>query len=264
VNGADRRVHFERHRDDEYIDEVVLRDGAITRLSITIAPRYKTSGMSGDEWRISALIAISDRRGNLIEENGSSGIRAAAARASSMVFAYPKGKLSGDDTAGGGVLELRRKGLVVLSREYGWFASEVASLPWTLILGAEDDAWKQVNTDALCFQVGCAEPFTNEYRLKNRFDREGNKVPPPSWAHYHRRFCSRHAERGDCGLEDADTNYELISGHGPGGARPEPGDVRESIRITVDGAALLADPRGTVDAAVATATRPASSEGRDG
>ena len=36
--------HFERHPDDEWYDEV----------RIVTVPRYKTSGLSGDEWRFTS------------------------------------------------------------------------------------------------------------------------------------------------------------------------------------------------------------------
>lgn len=39
------RIH-RRHEDDEYIDEI----------RIDLVPRFKTSGMSGDEWRVSARV----------------------------------------------------------------------------------------------------------------------------------------------------------------------------------------------------------------
>jgi hypothetical protein len=29
---------------------------------------------------------------------------------------------------------------------------------------------------------------------------------------YYHQFCDRHATRGDCGLEDADENYEALEG----------------------------------------------------
>lgn len=48
---------YKRHEDDDWIDEV----------RITTVPRYKTSGMSGDEWRFSACVQLW-RKGHLMFE----------------------------------------------------------------------------------------------------------------------------------------------------------------------------------------------------
>jgi hypothetical protein len=46
-----------RHRDDNYWDEIVILSGQVA-LRGHIVPRYKTSGLSGDEWRISAHLVV--------------------------------------------------------------------------------------------------------------------------------------------------------------------------------------------------------------
>ena len=43
-----------------------------------------------------------------------------------------------------------------------------------------------------------------------------------------RQFCSRHVGRGDSDLEDQYANYEVLSGPGPGGGKPEPEDISEA------------------------------------
>lgn len=49
-----------RHPSDEYIDEVLIEttDGGARIHAVTV-PRYKTSGMSGDEWRVNVAITFS-------------------------------------------------------------------------------------------------------------------------------------------------------------------------------------------------------------
>jgi hypothetical protein len=59
---------FERHDDDEYFDEIVIRT----------VPRWKTSGISGDEWRTAARITVK-RKGHTILETSTNKIRSAAA-----------------------------------------------------------------------------------------------------------------------------------------------------------------------------------------
>lgn len=57
-----------RHADDEWADEIRIR----------VRPRFKASGLSGDEWRVSAVIEFF-RKGRLVgEDSGLPSMRAAA------------------------------------------------------------------------------------------------------------------------------------------------------------------------------------------
>lgn len=59
-----------------------------------------------------------------------------------------------------------------------------------------------------CDQEGCNEKHTVTYRLKAQYSREGFKGDTSTPLYV--CFCERHKHRGDCGLEDSDSNYELI------------------------------------------------------
>jgi len=133
---------------------------AFDEVRITTVPRYKRSGLSGDEWRISAKI------------------------------------------------ELLRKGRVIVEEYAGTVQAATAMLPG-LFLKAIDDgrAWFAGEGD-FCDQEGCSEPATVTYRLRKSYCMEGHPSDPLS--PLFRRFCQRHAKRGDCGLEDADANYESV------------------------------------------------------
>jgi len=147
---------YKRHDDDEWWDEI----------RITTVPRYKTSGLSGDEWRTSARI---------------------------QVF---------------------RKGVLMGERYMSKLEYAAASLPgWLLQLGDEGFSGDHKTFERLCFQPGCKEVAEVEYELKDEYYRaEGDKKPKKDWrGPARRRFCGKHALRGDCGLEDADANYILIS-----------------------------------------------------
>ncbi len=154
------RPHYERHRDDDIIDEVTFR----------VVPRYKTSGLSGDEWRVSTVV------------------------------------------------ELKRKGTVIYTRGYHRMGDAAAHLPWLLrtwceMPDEEIPEWmKQIKRDeSLCHQPGCAELGTVIYRIKQRVSREGWPEPADHvYGEQRRAFCDRHAQRGDCGLEDSDSNYEVV------------------------------------------------------
>lgn len=62
---------------------------------------------------------------------------------------------------------------------------------------------------SICDQEGCAAPATVFLRLKKGFNRTGSERRLSIGGEY-RAFCDRHKVRGDCGLEDADDNYEPI------------------------------------------------------
>ena len=169
------------HHDDEWYDEV----------RIVTVPRYKTSGLSGDEWRRSAKV------------------------------------------------QFKRKGIVLAEKRLSDIAEATRWLAW----GWVDDlgpAWEgRVNdfqTD-LCSQPGCPGQAVTVYRIKTLYNKDGTRAER-QWDDQTRQFCARHAERGDCDLEDSDANYEVLSGPGPLGARQEPEDVSESVYL---GAFDLAD-----------------------
>ena len=110
-----------------------------------------------------------------------------------------------------------------------------------------------------CFQPGCAELATSEYELIEQFGRQGERLHPEE-AGYHavrRRFCQKHLRRGDCGREDADRNYRIVSGYGPDGADMDGANVVEAQRVDVrvdsidaipDAVAKVMRERGSPDA----------------
>jgi hypothetical protein len=145
---------YKRLRDDEWIDEI----------KIDVVPRYKTSGLSGDEWRIS------------------------------------------------GRIRLKRKGVVLKERFLSKLDYAVDFLKAT-IHEMSDEGWdSSYDFDKHCFQPSCSELGVVEYRLIDEYRTDGSKIEKESWRQdVRRRFCEKHALRGDCGLEDADRNYVLIS-----------------------------------------------------
>jgi hypothetical protein len=156
-----------RLNDDEFVDEI----------RVTTVPRFKTSGLSGDEWRFS-VEAVALRKGR----------------------------------------EVGRRSWNRLD----WALQRL--LPWV-----QDDLLCPIDdprmTDDLCMQPGCAEPWTVEYRLAKRGCGQcGSRKEQPNdeWSDYRRRFCERHARRGDSNLDDMDDNYAPV----PGGQPPAEQVVR--------------------------------------
>ncbi len=138
---------------------------AFDEVRILTVPRYKTSGMSGDEWRISASIQFL-HKGRIVHEASVRNVETACGFLMAEYYhALDEGK--------------------------GYFAGE------------ED----------LCDQEGCREKATVTYRIKKEFSRDN----PHEWNRELnevriRMFCARHSRRGDCAFDDADENYEILSG----------------------------------------------------
>jgi hypothetical protein len=170
------KPRYERHDDDEYFDEITIRT----------MPRWKTSGLSGDEWRVSASVTV------------------------------------------------KRKGHTILETSFNKIRSAAAFLPSLLLTMFEQDAAQRIPDDvdhALCFQPGCSNPAVSVYRLKQDYCARGE----PHKLHSETRlaFCRTHLERGDCGLKDSDSNYEVVSGPGPDERDLTGARVSESARVEV-------------------------------
>lgn len=131
---------------------------AFDEVRIQTVPRYKQSGLSGDEWRISARMQFL-RKGVVYHEVVVSKVETACGMAyAEYVRAIDEGK--------------------------AYFAGD----------------------GKVCDQEGCVDLATVWYRLKRRYCNEGHESVPTIVTI--RSFCDRHKMRGDCGLDDADSNYE--------------------------------------------------------
>lgn len=169
---APKNTFFKRHPDDEYYDKI----------TIEAVPRYKTSEMSGDEWRVSAT------------------------------------------------MKFWRKGQLVFERSFNKMETAAIAMPWFFRTASEGDDFKQAKDEKLCDQPGCGAAAINEVRLKKEYSERGEELSERNMSSFEKRrkFCERHLRRGDCGLEDSDKNYEILSGPGPDGAKGFEQDVRPS------------------------------------
>ena len=65
---------YKRLSDDEWFDEIQLIGTAAAVFALVTVPRYKTSGLSGDEWRTSAMwrttLPLGDERERGRREDG--------------------------------------------------------------------------------------------------------------------------------------------------------------------------------------------------
>lgn len=170
--------HFKLHPDDQGVD----------RIEIDVVPRFKTSGLSGDEWRVSGRILMF-RKGELVGERSMSNIE-----------------------------------------------SCVNALPWLWMTLPEWTKGPLYSGErgGKCQQAGCSEPAEVTYRLKQEWSARGDgPLPANVLGQPLRRFCSAHGVRGDCGLEDADDNYERVSGPPASRGNIPPEDVSPSRRVEI-------------------------------
>lgn len=136
---------------------------------ITTVPRYKTSGLSGDEWRIS------------------------------------------------GRIQLCRKGRVVHEESYRDVETAAKYLPIVIAKAQDEGKAYYAGEENFCDQEGCSEQATRYLRLKKLMcaSQGGCGQEKHKFGEQYRKFCEKHERRGDCGLDDADDNYEAISNPSP-------------------------------------------------
>lgn len=144
------------------------RDTWVDKIEIDTVERWKTSGMSGDEWRFSYRLRLF-RKGTLLLEESYGSIQYAAARAS------------------------------LLAAE--GFAPASESWPNPKIGDRYGDKTH-------CTQPGCPNTDNLErVYLRKEYERgtctERQSEPYSRF----RQFCETHRVRGDCACEDADSNY---------------------------------------------------------
>ena len=229
MSGEKKRYCFVRHEDDEFYDEVRLVgmvDDPILRCIVRY--RFKTSGMSGDEWRVGSRWELF--RGDCWQDfdRGSFRLRDA--------LGYLYGGVYQDHPD---LHDIMIRSIDFYRKDHKLFVGTCDGVPTRLldILGHLPWAWVSAtegegeglptehfpDDNDYCFQPGCAKKAVSTYRIKKKFCRscgEGKESAlMPGTLGYARRFCRLHLRRGDCGLDDADANYEVVDGPGPDDAR---------------------------------------------
>jgi hypothetical protein len=206
-----------RHRDDNYWDEIVILSGQVV-LRGHIVPRYKTSGLSGDEWRISAHLVVKLRGEPAVEQRFHK-MNDLLTHGPGFLFAVPELRNWLDSAK----LVVKRKGIALCERDFATFGEAAMGMFWNVITaneGTRGVEWHHLTDEqerGLCQQVGCAELPVNVYRLKKLMegnDRRCFMEPEYDFVGRYVWYCARHTERGDCGIEDADDNLELVEGNG--------------------------------------------------
>jgi hypothetical protein len=211
---------YQIHKDDPGIDAIVIKGKNGDTMDLRIVPRWKSSYLSGDEWRYSWVWYF---KGEPLFDRGFTNPTIACA----AIYTLATGENT-IDVASDYVVRVSfiRRGEVrhVLGFTEGskkpWL-SVMGELPWSLLIASEDYAgpglWSadHLASRNLCFQPGCTSEAVNTYRMKMLYDYSGNGKPANDYSGLplHRMFCHAHSVRGDCGLEDSDSNYEIVANH---------------------------------------------------
>ena len=213
-----KTIRYKRHPDDPWIDEIRIEAPGGPLLRLRCYERWKSSYLSGDEWRFSYNWEARTNRGWEIVQRKDGAPPSGSHRPRDAALLLYGIVEEGAHQATPVTVHLYRKGHLV------WTVSEVRTLrdaaghlPWDLIIAGErhDAVSVEEATKHLCAQPGCRTEPTACYLIKQEYDHCGNpqdaelaRLVGP----HKRCFCEQHRHRGDCALEDADTNYELLEG----------------------------------------------------
>ena len=241
--GERSQYWFVRHPDDEWFDGVIVAGAG---LRLVIRERYKTSGLSGDEWRFGYMWQrIVD--GTWVDYDGQySGL--STALAAFYPGLYTDHREMHNDVVGH--VDFMRKDHVAYRATYEDEPRELivvaGHLPWAELVARDAGCSPDyLHLHDLCFQPGCVKPAVSTYLLNAKWcARCGNKGEDnptmgfgKSPRRYARRFCQSHLRRGDAGLDDADSNYEVVQGPGPGEGEP----VGDKIKPAVFGGVIQSE-----------------------
>lgn len=125
---------------------------------------------------------------------------------------FKESELSGNEWRISAKVEFLRNGVV----KHEWhcgnveYAVQLLNARW---IEAGDEAKGYFASEgSFCDQEGCANPATIFMEKKFRYCRDGHKEDAKNQI---RQFCERHSDRGDCGLDDADGNYNILDTRAP-------------------------------------------------
>ena len=218
---------FLPHRDDVFADTIILN--GIRSLKLVMIERYKTSGLSGDEWRFRYQWQVQDKnKWKPLHDCGSSQDAAVAQFYMAFLTSHPEWHNE-----------------ICYSQQFIWkgqpmiemsddnkplpMLHSIGALQWSMAIAPEQALDVERDHARFCAQPGCSNEWTTLFKLKNRYRRDGSIVEIQEWTpNYVRGFCRKHTVRGDCGLEDSDENYEYIEGEPPNGASVEPDKISPS------------------------------------
>lgn len=156
------RPWFRRHEDDEWVDEI----------RFTTVPRFKESGLSGDEWRVSVRVDYM-RKGVVVFSESYGRMTWAIAHVARHAAGLHPGDFPHDE-------------LLISPEQYRELDEE------------------------RCMQPGCPEPWDVELEQTHRGCGRCGAITEHGHQEVHRRFCDKHKHRGDSDLDDMDEHYTPV------------------------------------------------------
>lgn len=205
-----------KHADDPWADTIILN--GVRSLRLVIRERYKTSELSGDEWRFSYIWQVFGSEWTDLD--GPYGWQDAA-----IAAFYPAFRTSHPDWHDNicNSIQFLWKGQPLIEMSDDGkpmpLLHAIGCISWAMLSGRQDHQWK-VDDSNVCAQPGCIDAPVSMFRMRQNWYPRIGKVRLHYDGKAYRRFCKAHLRRGDCGLDDADVNYELIEGLGPDGNEP--------------------------------------------
>lgn len=212
------KMPLRRHYDDDYWDRATIQTASGANLVAFIRPRFKTSGLSGDEWRVSAIVEVR-RHPKKIEQvlmRSFHRMNKLFEYAPYFVYASVPELLA----APSATLTVERKGHVLMTEVRPTFGDALIGLGWHIVTaneGRDGVEWHHLTDEQErkhCQQVGCARAPVIAFRLKKLQVTPSDHImiePEYDFTGRFAWYCADHSERGDAGLEDCDSNLEAVS-----------------------------------------------------
>lgn len=130
-----------------------------------------------------------------------------------IVPRFKESELSGSEWRTSAIMEFYRKGELKHTSSCGGKIEYAAGLVYARLLEAQDNGLGYYAGDGIhCDQEGCSNKAKYLMKIKKEYCVGGGNcgAEKKSYSDKYRCFCEKHKTRGDQGLEDNDSNYEII------------------------------------------------------
>jgi hypothetical protein len=144
--GKPSRMPLKRHRDDDYWDSVDI-DAAGVSLRAKVIPRYKTSGMSGDEWRVHVELLVKDDDGRELLRKQFHRMRNMQEHAACFLWTGGARAYLERPRA---LMVVRRKNVVLMRQSFQSFGDAAMGIGWHIVCaneGSRDVEWHHLSDE---------------------------------------------------------------------------------------------------------------------
>ena len=123
---------------------------------------------------------------------------------------FKESELSGDEWRISGLIQLFRNGVVKYESQYQNVEMCAKFLSYELAKAIDEGNAYLATEGGFCDQEGCDAKATVFYQKKLNWCSSCGKSREVIVDPEYRQFCERHKERGNCGLDDSDSNYNRV------------------------------------------------------